>query len=244
VEGTPQYKFVRGLNVPREKVFFANYCSLDYSKYPTKNLKDKLNISDLLVVLYVGRVVKRKGLDILIKSFYEIRNKRDDVALIICGDGDFLPCCKQLAKKLKINRIFFLGEVAEEDMASVYKAADVFVLPSCIRSGGRDEVEGWGLVVNEAMSMGLPVVTTDVVGAAQDLVKENINGYLVKNGDAKELYLTLNRILENERLRKTMGENFRKIFESFNDFNKMFEGFKQAINYVTSVKYFQNLSMK
>ena len=227
-EGTPQYAYVRKLNIPKEKVFFANHCSLDYSKYPTKNLKDELNIKNFQVILYVGRILERKGVHILIKAFSRIEKERKNVALVICGDGKFLPYCKQLAAKLKLKKVFFLGKVKEEEMASVYKAADVFVLPSC--SG--QEFEGWGLVVNEAMSMGLPIITTNMVGAAYDLVKESTNGYIVKNGDINALHRALTKILGNEELRTIMGRNSRKIFEEFNDFDKMFEGFKQAIDYV------------
>jgi glycosyltransferase involved in cell wall biosynthesis len=228
VEGTPQYAYVRKLNIPQEKVFFANHCSLDYSKYPSKNLKNELNIENFLVILYVGRILEKKGVHILIMAFSRIEKERNNVALIICGNGEFLPFCKQLADKLKLKRVFFLGEVEEEKMASIYKTADVFVLPSC----SDQEFEGWGLVINEAMSMGLPIITTDNVGAAYDLVKENINGYIVKKGDINELYRALTRILDNEELRTIMGRNSRKIFEEFNDFDKMFKGFKQAIDYV------------
>jgi len=237
VEGTSQYIYVRKFSIPKEKVFFSNHCSLDYSNYLTKDLKKKLNIKGFLVVLYLGRIVKRKGLDILIQAFSKIEEKRSDVALVVCGNGEFLPYCEQLGKKLGARNIFFLGGVSEGEVASVYEAADVFVLPSCIRSGQGIEVEGWGLVINEAMSMGKPIITTDAVGAAKDLVKENINGYIVKNGDANELCRALDKILGNERLRNIMGKNSRKIFEDFNDFDKMFEGFRKAIEYAIQPMY-------
>jgi glycosyltransferase involved in cell wall biosynthesis len=81
------------------------------------------------------------------------------------------------------------------------------------------------------MSMGKPVITTDAVGAAEDLVRNGVNGYVVKNGEIEELYLALRKMVEDPRLRKTMGENSRIIFEEFNDFGKMFRGFKKAIEY-------------
>lgn len=67
--------------------------------------------------------------------------------------------------------------------------------------------------------------------AAEDLVRNGINGYVIKNGKIEELYLALRKMLEDPRLRKTMGENSRIIFEEFNDFGKMFKGFKKAIEY-------------
>ena len=232
VEGTPQYKYVKNFNIPDEKVFFSNHCSLDYSKYRSKNLKEKLNIEKDLLVLYLGRIIERKGLDVLIKAFSKIEQERNDVALMVCGDGDFRPFCEYLAKELKIKHIFFLGSVQEEEIASYYETADLFVLPSCVRENQKIKTEGWGLVINEAMSMAKPIVTTNAVGAAQDLVKNGVNGYVVQNEDVNELYLALKKILEDKELRKAMGKNSRKLFEEFNDFDKMFEGFKKAIKYV------------
>jgi glycosyltransferase involved in cell wall biosynthesis len=232
VEGTPQKKHLKNFNVPDEKIFFSNHCSLDYSRFESKNLKQKLNIGKGLVILYLGRIIERKGLDVLIKAFSVIERERNDVFLVICGDGDFRSFCEDLVGQLRIKNVFFLGTVPEEEIASYFRTADIFVLPSCSKPHQKIKVEGWGLVINEALSMGTPVVTTNVVGAARDLVKNGVNGYIVKNGDVNELYLALRMILEDEKLRKTMGSNSRRIFESFNDFDKMFEGFRRAIDYV------------
>ncbi len=231
VEGTAQKRHLQKLNIPDEKVFFSNHCSLDYSRIDSQNLKQRLNIKSGLVVLYLGQIVKRKGLDVLIEAFSAIEREIDDVFLVICGDGDFRPFCEHVAKQLKIRHVRFLGTIPEKEIASYYRTADVFVLPSCIRPDQKIKVEGWGLVVNEALSMGLPVITTNVVGAAVDLVRNGFNGYVVKNGNVDDLCLALRRILENENLRKTMGENSRRIFEEFNDFDKMFDGFRRAIEY-------------
>jgi glycosyltransferase involved in cell wall biosynthesis len=235
VEGTPQNRYVRNFGVPSEKVFQANHCSLDYSKFNSTNLKKKLNIGKGLVVLYVGRIIETKGLDVLIRAFSKIEQEREDVYLVICGDGSFRDSCEHLVEEMKGKHIIFAGMVQEEErIASFYRTADVFVLPSRIATSqriGGEVSEGWGLVINEAMSMGKPIITTDAVGAAQDLVRNGINGYVVKNGETYGLYLALRKIIEEPRLRKTMGENSRKIFEEFNDFDNMFEGFKKAIDY-------------
>jgi len=235
VEGTPQSRYVRNFGVPSEKVFQANHCSLDYSRFNSTNLKKKLNIGEKLVILYVGRIIEPKGLDVLIRAFSKIEKEREDVCLVICGDGSFRDSCEHIGEEMKTKHIIFTGMVEEEEgIASFYRTADVFVLPSRIVTGKRTAVEigeGWGLVINEAMSMGKPIIATDTVGAAQDLVRNGINGYIVKNGEIDGLYLALKKIIEEPKLRKTMGENSRRIFEEFNDFDKMFEGFKKAIDY-------------
>ncbi len=230
VEGSPQGRHVRNFGVPNEKVFQANHSSPDYSKFKSMNLRQKLNIGDAFVILYLGRIIERKGLDVLIKAFSMIEQERGDAYLVICGDGDFRGSCESIVKEMQIKHVIFSGLIQEEEKASFYKTADVFVLPS--RIVAEEEIaEGWGLVINEAMSMGKPVITTDAVGAAEDLVRNGINGYVVKNGEIEELYLALRKMVEDPRLRKTMGENSRTIFEEFNDFGKMFKGFKKAIEY-------------
>jgi glycosyltransferase involved in cell wall biosynthesis len=230
VEGSPQRRHVRNFGVPNEKVFQANHSSLDYSKFKSMNLRQKLNIGNAFVILYLGRIIERKGLDVLIKAFSTIEQERGDAYLVICGDGNFRGSCESIVKEMQIKHVIFAGSIQEEEKASFYKTADVFVLPS--RIVAEEEIaEGWGLVINEAMSMGKPVITTDAVGAAEDLVRSGINGYVVKNGEIEELYLALRKMVEDPRLRKTMGENSRIIFEEFNDFGKMFKGFKKAIEY-------------
>ncbi len=227
VEGKPQWKYAKSFGVPDNKLFFSNHCGIDYSSVSFVDLKQKLNVKDKLIVLFVGRISEIKGLDILIKAYSEIERERQDVCLIVCGDGSFRPFCEALVRRLELEHVIFLGDVLGDEVASNYRMADVFVLPSCARPFG----DGWGLVINEAMSVGLPIITTDAVGAAEDLVKNGFNGYVVKNGDATELYLALKRILDNETLRKTMGKNSETLFKEFNDFDKRFEGFKQAIEY-------------
>ncbi len=240
VEGSPQRRGVRSFGVSNEKVFQSNHCSLDYSKFKSMNLRQKLNIGNAFVILYLARIIEQKGLDVLIKAFSMIKQESEDAYLVIVGDGNFRGSCERIVKEMQIKHVIFAGSIIqEEEKASFYKTADVFVLPS--RIVAEEEIaEGWGLVINEAMSMGKPVITTDVVGAAEDLVRNGINGYVVKNGEIEELYLALRKMIKDPRLRKTMGENSRIIFEGFNDFGKMFKGFKKAVEYSVNTGEQQN----
>ena len=79
--------------------------------------------------------------------------------------------------------------------------------------------------------MGKPIVTTDAVGAAYDLVKPRQNGYIVRNGDVDALYNAIKTLLSDDERIKTMGLNSRRIFEQFNDYGKMYDGFRNAISY-------------
>jgi glycosyltransferase involved in cell wall biosynthesis len=227
VEGKPQWKYAKCFGVPNEKLFFSNHCSLDYSQVKDLNLRQEFNLGNNLIILYVGRIAESKGIDVLIKAFSKIEQERKDTYLVLCGSGSYRSIFEAFIHKLRLKHVLFLGNVLGDAIASCYKMADVFVLPSCARPFG----EGWGLVVNEAMSVGLPIITTDAVGAAEDLVKNGLNGYVVRNGDVPELYLALTTILNNTILRKTMGKNSQRLFKEFNNFDQMFNGFKQSIEY-------------
>ena len=232
VPGTYSFNYHKALGINTKKVFVANQCSFDLSvKQIEKPIYDRLTNNEKKTILYLGRITQRKGLDILIRAFKKIESKCYDVRLLVGGDGCFKDFCENLAKKLSINNISFLGSIPFENSVNLYKKADIFVLPSCLK----ENCEAWGLVINEAMSLGKAIVTTDAVGASFDLVKNGFNGYIVKNGNSTELAEALINILENNNLIKTMGRNSREIFESFNSYDKMFNGFKKAIEY--SLKY-------
>ena len=227
--GTKSYEAHRSLGVNSEKIFKCIQCALDYSKLPTKDLRKELGLEGKKIILYLSRIVAHKGLDYLIKSFALIE-KETEVALLIVGDGPFRRECENLVEKLGIKNVFFMGAVFDDVIkASYYKVCDIFVLPAILLGSGYDP---WSLVINEATSFGKPIITTDTVGAAYDLVKDSYNGYVVKNRNVQELYEALHKILSNPELAKVMGKNSRKIFEEKNDYGRMFKAFENAINYV------------
>ena len=226
--GTKAYKAYQGLGINRDKIFTYPQCAVDYSEIPAKDLRKELGLEGTSIILYVGRIVRMKGIDYLIKSFVLLEKELENVFLIIVGDGPFRKEYEKLAEELCLKNIIFTGYKGV-DKAFYYKACDVFVLPSIFLD---DQYEAWGLVINEAMAFGKPVVTTDAVGAADDLVKNGYNGYVVKNKDVKELYETLYKILSNPGLARKMGENSRKNFEMKNDYGQMVKTFVDAIKYV------------
>lgn len=229
VHGNHSRHYQIGIGVPTDNLFVANHSSFDLSVHGSEDISRSPIVSrQKRTILYFGRIIPIKGVDILIKAFKKLEVEIEGVRLLIAGDGEFRPFCENLAQELNLKNIKFLGSVPFEKAAYYYAMSDVFVLPSCLR--GRSE--GWGLVINEAMSMRKPIITTDAVGAAYDLVKNGLNGYVVKNGDVDDLYNALKRMLGDDKLMKTMGLNSRRIFEQFNSYEKMFEGFRSAISYV------------
>ena len=114
-----------------------------------------------------------------------------------------------LATSLKIPDVLFAGPTNPNYVADLYRQADVFVLPSYYFM--EMKYEAWGLVINEAISMGLPIITTTAVGAAFDLVIDGHNGFVVRDNDIIELNKAMEKIISLDL--SEMGMNSRAIFE-------------------------------
>lgn len=127
--------------------------------------------------LYVGRVIALKNLELMIDAFIASFGSSGNVQLRIVGDGDLKEYLS--LKYQKAQNVIFVGGRYGEDLIQEYKKASVFVLPS--------SSEQWGLVVNEAMSAGLPVIVSDQVGAAWDLVQGRETGFIFRYDNAREL---------------------------------------------------------
>ena len=122
---------------------------------------------------------------------------------MVVGDGPAL-----LDLKARYRDVLFLGAKHGAELASLYAAADVFCLPSVLN-------ETWGIVVNEALNFGLPVVVTDKVGCAPDLVHEGDNGFVVPAGLAGPLAAALERLVADAELRARFGRRSREIVAQY-----------------------------
>ena len=167
-----------------------------------------LGLGDWPVVLYVGRLVEFKRVDLLIEAFAKVAS-RLSARLVIVGDGLQRPRLKALAKQLGIaDRILFKGFVEPAEVSLWYAAADLMVLPSV--------GETWSVAVLESLASGLPVVTTDTVGAAADAIIDPAVGSIVRTGDVDALADAIAARLETGTDRNlvrarwgTMRERFR-----------------------------------
>ena len=118
--------------------------------------------------LFVGRFIERKGIDVPLAAFRQL----DRGELWLAGDGPLRDFVEEAART--DPRIRYLGYADEAMLPDVYREADGLVVPSLF--------EPWGLVVHEGLAYGLPVITTDQVGAADDLIESGVNGYIVAPG--------------------------------------------------------------
>jgi glycosyltransferase involved in cell wall biosynthesis len=148
--------------------------------------------------LYVGRLDAEKGLDVLVRAFDRVPGE-----LVLAGSGSEEGRLKQLASE----DVRFVGPLDRDQLLEWYARADVFVLPS--RS------EPWGMVLNEAAAAGLPLVATEDVGAAHDLIEHGVNGFRVPSDDPEALAAALRRLAEDEAFRREAGARSRQLASRF-----------------------------
>lgn len=179
---------------------------LPYDKVKYHSIdREKLNMkADEKYVISVGRLVKRKGYEFLLDIIYKI----PELNLIIVGDG---PEKLKLEEKIKLlnieNRVNLVGNISEEKKFQYLENSDAYILSSLH--------EGFGIVLQEAMQVGLPVVSTNY-GGQVDLVKEGVNGYLIKYGDINAAVNAVSKILLDKERSRMMKESNLKQIEEYN----------------------------
>ena len=154
------------------------------------------------VILYVGRLSPWKGVGDLLMAFERLRAGRD-VGLLLVGGGPGLESLRRRALSRGWDRVFLPGFARRDRLAIFYAVADIFVLPSWS--------EPWGLVVNEAMACGLPVVVSSAAGCALDLVRSGENGFVYPARDVEGLRASIEGLLDRPDLRARMGETSRRV---------------------------------
>ena len=159
------------------------------------------------IVLFVGRLYHRKGLEILLRSIPPIIQEFGDVKFAISGTGfkKKEQSLRELAKQLEIeDYVTFLGYVPDEKLPSLYSASDIFVLPAIY--------ENFPFAILEAQATGLPVVSTKV-GGIPEFLADKENGFLIDPGDEKQLTQRVLTLLQDPKLAEEMGRRGRKLIE-------------------------------
>lgn len=145
-----------------------------------KDIDNKFKTQDKILFLYTGQLIARKGVKYLLRAFTMLKYEYNNVALLILGNGERETKLKKYVQEQSISDIHFLGFIQPTQIPYYFTSADVLVFPSLD--------DGWGLVINEAMSAGLPIISTTKVGAAIDLVQQGGNGFLVETNNSEALY--------------------------------------------------------
>jgi phosphatidylinositol alpha-1,6-mannosyltransferase len=174
-----------------------------------KGLRESLGLGNKKVIVSVGRLVHRKGQDVLIEAMPEIIKSIDDVHLLLIGEG---PYKKELEKRIKnlglANRVTFVGRVQYADLPRYICVGDVFAMPSRSRLAGL-EVEGLGIVYLEASACGLPVIG-GVSGGAPDAVLQGETGFSVDGTSAHEVARAVVKVLADKELAQRLGTRGRQ----------------------------------
>lgn len=171
---------------------------VDIDKFKPVVSDSNINID----ILFVGRLIRRKGIINLLRAFKEVCDEYKNCRLTIVGGGPKWKYLENFCKRIKIeSRVNFLGAVEYRNVDKIYQKASIVVMPSL--------VESMSNVIQEAMASGLPIITTDT-GAAE-LIDEN--GFIVDKGDYKQIKKAIMEYITNPELMRKHGLQSRKIAE-------------------------------
>lgn len=197
---TNEYLINYGAN--KDKIFdfpFSSVSKKDILKSKNteeiERLKKKLQIEEKKVVISVGQFIYRKGYDILLKAATKLDS---DIGIYIVG-GEPTEEYLHLVKELDLKNVHFVGFKTKEELSKYYYISDVFAFPT------REDI--WGLVINEAMANGLPIVTTNKCIAGVELVANGENGYIIESENQGQLAEAINKIIQDEKLKQKMFNN-------------------------------------
>jgi len=158
--------------------------------------------------LFVGRLVNEKGIFDLLRAYRALPPEvRKQMGLVFVGNGTAKSALLEHAAAVNPGSIQVAGFAQREKLAAYYALADVFVFPT--------HTDPWGLVVNEAMACGLPIVSSNAAGCVSDLVEDGWNGRVFPAGDVGQLACAMNQLAGDRTLRSLMGERSRQRIEQY-----------------------------
>jgi glycosyltransferase involved in cell wall biosynthesis len=206
------YDYFRRYGLPPSRLFFVPYCvDNDLLQRRARDLeperarlRERFGIAgEGPVILYVGKLTPKKQPELLLDAFASVRDSAA-CALLYVGEGQLGEALRRRVRVDGIADVHFAGFLNQSEIAEAYAAADLFVLPSRVH-------ETFGFVVPEAMNFALPVVVSDKVGSARDLVRDGINGLVFPHADGGALARALAVLVGDAGLRRRLGERSRDV---------------------------------
>jgi glycosyltransferase involved in cell wall biosynthesis len=218
--GTQNKKYFQRFGLKEHQLKFAPH-SIDNNRFSMDKKDEAARIREQIgipatgiVLLFAGKLEPKKDPFTLLEAFEHLAS--ENVFLLFAGNGVLEEELKARARRsVKKKAIFFLGFQNQSTMPALYQACQIFCLPS-VGPG-----ETWGLAVNEAMAARRPVVVSDKVGCAVDLVKEGINGYIFRNSDKEDLAHQLQNLIEKADQLEKFGAASQKIIENWSFENQV-----------------------
>lgn len=226
--GNQNKGFYQFYGVPNHKLIFVPHC-VDNKRLQTEqasfgsksDLKLILGLlPNVKYILFSGKIFSKKKPEDLLEAFIAINNP--EFGLIYMGTGELHSQLENKAKQSGVQNIHFVGFKNQSEISKYLSASDLLVLPS--GSG-----ETWGLVVNEALAMGLPVITSDLVGSAYDLIDEGVNGFMVEYANLAKLQSAINQALTNDAWLENASKRSLQIIEDYS-YLKVANAIKSLLN--------------
>lgn len=215
VPGKSSFEYVRSYGAAEEDIFTApNAVDIDlFARRAAEVRQDAAMHRQALQLparffLFVGRLVPEKGVFDLLDAYGKLSAElRAEIGLVFVGEGVARSELSRRADDIVPGRIHHAGFAQREQLGAYYALADVLVFPS--------RTDPWGLVVNEAMACGLPVISTEAAGCTADLVEDNWNGRIVCSGDVGQLASAMEELARNPVLRSRMGNHSRERIQGY-----------------------------
>lgn len=205
--GQKNREFYRSLGVADERLFHFPYTVDNARMYRASRLpgearaalRAKLGLSeDRPAVLFASKFTERKHADHLIQACARLAREGIALDLVLAGAGEMGDELRMLAARTPELNVIFTGFVNQSELPSMFGACDLFVLPS--------EQEPWGLIINEAMATGLPIVASREIGAVSDLVRDGENGHVFDARDIDGLVEAIRPIVSDPATRARMSQ--------------------------------------
>jgi len=230
VPGKSSLVYLKNLGVSEPKIFTApNAVDIDFFSRAAQISKNgwdtrrKLGLPDRYFV-YVGRMVTAKGIFELLEAYAKLDGElRSQIALVFVGDGPAKNELMKRASHIRPGVVRCVGFTHREELAAFYGLAEAVILPT--------HSDTWGLVINEAMACGLPVISSSVAGCAADLVQEAWNGFIVPPRDVPGLSAAMNSLAKRPELREQMSARSAQRIRSYSP-EAWARGLAQAVEFV------------
>ena len=225
-------EFAMRYGVPSDRIHIARHVvDVDYfssEAAKARQLRDgiraELGLAGV-VFIYVGRIWWGKGTRPLLAAYSRLEQELDDVtSLMIVGDGPEQARIDQIARSEGL-RVKFAGFHQKADLPRLYASGDVFVFPTL--------GDPYGLVVDEAMAAGLPVISTTAAGEIRERVLDGVNGYLVPPDDPRALAAAMQRLATDAGLRSQMGARSAEIIRAYTP-DRWAAAFEEAVDGIMS----------
>jgi glycosyltransferase involved in cell wall biosynthesis len=215
VPGRSAFEYVTSMGVPSERIHTAPN-AVDNRRFAdlTRSVRERaaqcraeLGLPPRYFV-YAGRVTREKGVFQLLEAYTRLEPElRSQMGLVLVGEETAKHELMQSAEKAYPGAVFFPGFAQRDQLAAFYALAEVLVFPTLS--------DTWGLVVNEAMACGLPVIASEVAGCVADLVHDGENGFIVPSANAGKLAEAMAAFARDPQLASRMGQHSARLIERF-----------------------------